>query len=438
MDPNQQQPNSSYYAVRIPFYSNNNAYSTSQVRKMLHNPKQQSRLHLTPRRGAAAHSKGRNGGSLARVFVCCALVLTIYVVFYSIDVQPYIQVPELMSVSVGGSSIPQNPQPTTSAIQPPPKNNKNKKLESVSCPSQIATRNAPGSIDPNNGMPESPKRLTITDPPFWISLHKAYFDKMRWLSIMEKGNYYETGITDQFHQILANTSRPGLVLDIGMNIGWFTLFARAHGHAVAAFEPNPIMHTRVCESLELNQWHNDSSVQTFPYGLGEQEATLNLTMGNNPGMSSFHEERLAPRHRKQIAVKVVTLDSIALQEGWLDDDPSAPPIYLMKVDVEGYEPFVFGGGKRLLQSGRVENIIMENSVADLRQSVDLLATIYRAGYKVKFLSTAHGDPFRPEMLPQINKELESVSPGMELGGVGKGLSFFAKSRCNVWWTKTKR
>eukprot|EP00550_Attheya_septentrionalis_P004232 CAMPEP_0198297810 /NCGR_PEP_ID=MMETSP1449-20131203/38433_1 /TAXON_ID=420275 /ORGANISM="Attheya septentrionalis, Strain CCMP2084" /LENGTH=256 /DNA_ID=CAMNT_0043998887 /DNA_START=593 /DNA_END=1363 /DNA_ORIENTATION=+ len=255
---------------------------------------------------------------------------------------------------------------------------------------------------------------------------------------MKKGNYYETGITDQFHQILANTTRPGLVLDIGMNIGWFTLWARAHGHAVAAFEPNEIMHTRVCESLESNHWHNDSSVQIFLYGLGEQEATLNLTTGHNPGMSSFHEERLAPKYRKQIPVKVVTLDSVALQEGWLDDHrdgSSAPPIHLMKVDVEGYEPFVFGGGKRLLQSGRVENIIMENSVSDLRQSTDLMATIYQAGYKVKWLSTVNGDPYHPESLPQIEKELKSASPGMDLESVGEGLKFLAKVHCNVWWTK---
>ena len=37
---------------------------------------------------------------------------------------------------------------------------------------------------------------------------------------MNKGSYYETGITEQFHQILANATRKGLVLDIGMNIGW--------------------------------------------------------------------------------------------------------------------------------------------------------------------------------------------------------------------------
>jgi FkbM family methyltransferase len=398
-------------------------------------------------RREAARSKGRNGGLLAKkCFFFGALVFTIIVVpFLLSDLQRDIQVPEIMSgESFGGSSIHKKTHPTTSAIPRSPKKKtkleprSKTKLVPVSCPSQIETRNATGSKDPNHGMSESPKRLTITDPPFWISLHKEHFDKLRWASIMMKGNYYETGITDQFQQILANTTRPGLVLDIGMNIGWFTLWARAHGHAVAAFEPNEIMHTRVCESLELNHWHNDSSIQMFPYGLGEQEVTLNLTTGNNPGMSSFHEGRLQKNSRKQIPVKVVTLDSIALQEGWLNDqhdDPSAPPIYLMKVDVEGYEPFVFGGARRLLQSGRVENIIMENSVSDLQQSTDLVATIYQAGYKIKLLSSNAGKPFHPKMLTQIEKELKSASPGMDLEGVGEGLQFFAKLSCNVWWTK---
>jgi hypothetical protein len=90
----------------------------------------------------------------------------------------------------------------------------------VSCPTQVKTRNDEGISDPNKGMDESPKRYTITNPPFWISLHKKYFDAMRWVSIMGKGNYYETGITEQFREILGNTTERGLVLDIGMNIGW--------------------------------------------------------------------------------------------------------------------------------------------------------------------------------------------------------------------------
>ena len=369
-------------------------------------------------------NKRKGSSSRAPIAFFLAVFSSVFLARWLLDVQQeyHLLGPESSSGSIGDTRIANK---DTSDHQ--------KKYAAVDCPSQIATRNATGYSDPNNGMDESPKRLTITDPSFWISLHKEYFDRMRWASIMKNGNYYETGITDQFQQILAHTTRPGLVLDIGMNIGWFTLWARAHGHRVAAFEPNPIMHTRVCESLELNQWRDDSSVQIFPYGLGKEPATLNLTTGNNPGASSFHEDRLALRFRKKIEVKVVTLDDIALQEGWLDE--SKPPIYLMKVDVEGFEPNVFGGGKQLLESGRVENIIMENSVTDLRESTDLLATVYQAGYKAKWISTVNGDPYHPEMLPQIDKALEKSSVGMDLEGIGEEFEFLAKVTCNIWWTK---
>lgn len=193
------------------------------------------------------------------------------------------------------------------------------------------------------------------------------------------------------------------------------------------------MHTRVCESLILNNWHRDGSVQIFPYGLGKEESMMNLTTGNNPGSSSFIEERLAKKFRKSLPVQVVTLDSIAIQEGWFKDD--SPPIYLMKVDVEGYEPIVFQGGMELLQSGKVENILMENSVTDMRQVVDFFATIYKAGYKIKWVSSVNGQAYHSEALPQIEEELSKATVGMELDGVGEALKFLVKVNCNLWWTK---
>lgn len=218
------------------------------------------------------------------------------------------------------------------------------------------------------------KRFTVTDPPFWIALHNPSFDKMRWVSIKQTGEYYEKGVTSMFHKILSTydltKEQPiaPLVIDIGMNIGWFSLYSRAHGHDVAAFEPNPVMFLRMCESLSYNQWESDdrdsgNSVSLWKYGLGAQKGSFNLTLGNNPGGSSFFEGRLAKKFRKTIPVEVVTLDGVAIKQGWLDRKVS-----LMKVDVEGFEPYVFEGGKRLLREGRVENIFMENSVTDIAKS----------------------------------------------------------------------
>ena len=265
-------------------------------------------------------------------------------------------------------------------------------------------------------------------------MHKKWFDRLRWISIIDKGEYYETGLTQRYKEIFKADTTPGLVLDIGMNIGWFTLWARAHGHEVAAFEPNPVMHIRVCESLALNGWDDGSSVKIWPYGLGQVETTMNLTMGNNPGGSSFFEERLAKKARRSLPVKVVTLDSIAVQEGWLDAD-GGPLIHLMKVDVEGFENFVFLGGERLVQSGKVTNIIMENSSFDSNLVANVLDTIFQAGYKVHTLLSVNDDPYHPEMTSRINEAIQQIPLKDKADDFEAEMRFLVKVTCNIWWVK---
>jgi len=53
---------------------------------------------------------------------------------------------------------------------------------------------------------------------------------MRYVHIMKQGEYYEKGLTQLFHELLSTydtkVQPPPLVLDIGMNIGWFSLYSR--------------------------------------------------------------------------------------------------------------------------------------------------------------------------------------------------------------------
>ena len=325
----------------------------------------------------------------------------------------------------------------SSKEQTPAQNNSgliNNFIEPVSCSERLAGRSGDAQ-DPNQGytVDKLPKKyVNETDPKFWISLHKEYFDQLRWVHIYKNGNYYETGITDQFKEILHSRDKKGLVIDVGMNIGWFTVYSRAMGHDVVGFDPYPIMHTRVCESLDLNGWLNDNSVKTFIQGLGEKTETLNITTGKNPGGTSFDEDRLAKRFRKKLEVSVVRLDDVAEQQGWITNEE---PIYILKMDVEGYEYYVLGGASKLLQSRKIENLILENSNKDLRQVIDMYAAIYDAGYEVHMLSDVQGNPYHEEMIPGMNKELQGLSPGAELSQAGENIKFLAEVSCNLWWKR---
>lgn len=309
-------------------------------------------------------------------------------------------------------------------------------IQTVSCPDiLIRAKEDESFYDPNKKLEESPKRWTITQPPFWVSLHVMWFDKVRWNSIYKKGNYYEVGLTDVFHKIL-NVDEPGLVIDVGMNIGWFSLYARAHGHDVAAFEPNPVMHVRICESLQLNKWDEDDSVKIFPYGLGENHEFKNITMGNNPGASSFFEENLIKKFRRKLQVEVWTLDGIADEERWTSPT-FEKVIYLLKVDVEGYEKFVFEGGKKLLQTRKIKNIIMEKSNEDLELTLHLFRLMYESGYRAVAIMDRYGLPYHsdPETITAVNEGMRKI-PLNERDGLKNDeviTDFLRKVQCNIWF-----
>jgi len=92
-------------------------------------------------------------------------------------------------------------------------------ISPIPCSEQLANRKS-DQKDPNRDLEESPyKHVTKIEPNMYVSLHAAAFDAMRWASIYNQGNYYEHGITRQFSRILGNTDKPGLVIDVGMNIG---------------------------------------------------------------------------------------------------------------------------------------------------------------------------------------------------------------------------
>jgi hypothetical protein len=95
-------------------------------------------------------------------------------------------------------------------------------------------------------------RFTVLEPRFHISLHNRKYDIVRW-SIMEYGKYYETGVTENFQKVLREHP-GGILVDIGMNIGWFSLWGLANGAEIFAFGPNPLNRLRFCESAKLNQY----------------------------------------------------------------------------------------------------------------------------------------------------------------------------------------
>lgn len=223
-------------------------------------------------------------------------------------------------------------------------------------------------------------RLTDTTIPFYLSTNDPLVDYVR-ADIFIYGLYYERLMSIEMQSILeeisaemkasGNLKRP-IMLDIGGNVGWFSMLSAALGAEVFVFEPNVVNMVRLCESSVLNGWSSspnpeDNRVHPFLKGVGDvhglQEEIFAIDPGN-PGSFSFSKEAAGKSNAKKAEVgklQLVTLDALAGDQNWLadDEDSMATKIAILKIDVEGLELRVLKGAKQLLRSHKVLYIFME-------------------------------------------------------------------------------
>lgn len=164
---------------------------------------------------------------------------------------------------------------------------------------------------------------------------------------------------------------PGsLFVDVGANVGLYTIWSIEAGAEVIAVEPSRIARERLASNLKLNGYE----AEIVPAALGEAEGTLRLTTeldnqnhlvlsGNSAGVES--EE-----------VPVLTLDGV-VGDRTVDG---------LKVDVEGAELLVLRGAQRVLAERRIKLIQLEwneSSVALLNEDRTPIAELLSShGYEL--------------------------------------------------------
>lgn len=141
---------------------------------------------------------------------------------------------------------------------------------------------------------------------------------------------------------------PGdLFIDIGANVGTYTLWASDLGVEVVAIEPDTDARAHLAENLALNQSRN---VRVLALAVGAKPGTMRLTSGRDVGNHLIldGDEPLSQE------VAVDTLDNI------IGDRVAAG----VKVDVEGAEALILSGAQRALEERRIGCIQLEWSEAN--------------------------------------------------------------------------
>ena len=151
--------------------------------------------------------------------------------------------------------------------------------------------------------------------------------------------------------VKAHVKRGMTVVDIGANVGYYTaLAAKLVGHSgrVLAFEPSPSAFSKLQGMVKGRCDH----VRLFNVALGSCEGSLTLyhppgdEHNLNPSMYQYRQGMVG------VTVPVTTLDSV------LD---AIERVDFLKIDVEGYEPLVFKGAIKSLESGKIRNILYESN-----------------------------------------------------------------------------
>ncbi|MEB3199687.1 MAG: FkbM family methyltransferase [Synechococcaceae cyanobacterium] len=166
---------------------------------------------------------------------------------------------------------------------------------------------------------------------------------------------------------------PHTILDIGAHSGWFFHCwldwcpeARVH-----AFEPYPASYQRACEL-----YGQDPRVTIHPIGVGAK-----------PGRLPFHVLSESRVSNSFLPPEQQTWDRVAYQTGSIDtieaplttvdlfcNEQAIGDIYLMKIDVQGFEMEVLQGCAETL--GRVDHILVESGLQQLYTNAPRVSDVF--------------------------------------------------------------
>lgn len=180
-----------------------------------------------------------------------------------------------------------------------------------------------------------------------------------------KNGVYELPTSELVWRLLKDCA-SALFIDVGANVGYYSLLARKRlgvDGAIIAFEPMPKIHEKLLVNLQ------GQNVDMYPYAVSDKngQAILNVPSDadTNDGISTL---QACADAIDSFAVRTVSLDE------FLDEE-----VLILKIDVEGHEYSVLSGAASLLAHGKVRNIIFEDHDISRSEVARLLAGF---GYKI--------------------------------------------------------
>jgi FkbM family methyltransferase len=173
------------------------------------------------------------------------------------------------------------------------------------------------------------------------------------------------------HQILTSLKEGEVFLDIGANIGLFSLIAsRKVGNSglVIAIEPSRREFVRLLTSIE---WNNAANIIPFKIAASDKQGFEKLSIATeHSGRNSFSLENCGDHRAKFEVVPSLPIDRL------IDCCASGKEVAACKIDVEGFEMKVLSGMSMLLRKKKIRTLCVEIDLGLLSNANSSKTEIY--------------------------------------------------------------
>ena len=164
----------------------------------------------------------------------------------------------------------------------------------------------------------------------------------------------------------------GTFLDIGANIGYYSLMAAKLGATrIIGIEPNPVVLKRFKENIRFNGF--EKKIKTFQLGIGEKIENRDLYLSEvDLGSSSVLENKDS---LDKIRIKVLPLDVFLKRE-------SVGRVDVMKIDIEGFEDKALFPYFKTLDKKLYPRLILMEDSSKKHWDKNILEWLLNNGYNV--------------------------------------------------------
>ncbi len=156
---------------------------------------------------------------------------------------------------------------------------------------------------------------------------------------------YEPSETKYFINLIPHLD-DGIIIDVGANIGWFTILFAQSSRDVIAIEPRPNNFYYLQKNVETNQFSNVELINSAVSDIEGSGIVFVLPSAGNSGGTHF-KSNPSNVFKNKLIQKGYEINNVSIR--LIDEIVASRKVALIKIDIEGAEPYALKGALNTLK-----------------------------------------------------------------------------------------